>query len=301
MNCPLCGARTARLVGRVAPATDFLQCGRCTGVYCRPIPDRAGLAGFYHTQFYAGVSTRKSHWKERLLRRFYEGSRPPLIRNQWRTYPRARVAGRILDVGAGTGEFVADLAALGMDVVGLELSAEACRAAARRGLRMIQGDWASASFRDASFEFLRMHHVLEHMVDPPDALRRAARALAPGGELVVAVPNFDSIQARLGTARWLASDFPAHLYHFTPRALRLLVEGAGLAVRSVECFFSLHLVAGDWIRGFVRHPHLVIPGLRIGGPWVRGARVGDEIVLRATKLRRYTHGASELRSPPFSL
>ena len=71
-----------------------------------------------------------------------------------------------------------------------------------------------------------MWHVLEHVRDPKKNIETAARILKPGGRLVVAVPNFASLQARLGRGRWFHLDVPRHLFHFTPETLRGLLTRA---------------------------------------------------------------------------
>ena len=60
-------------------------------------------------------------------------------------------------------------------------------------------------------------HSLEHLPEPGEAIRHASRLLAPGGVVVVAVPNGASLQARAFGDRWLHLDRPRHLVHLTAR------------------------------------------------------------------------------------
>ncbi|MGH7440804.1 MAG: methyltransferase domain-containing protein, partial [Polyangiaceae bacterium] len=69
-----------------------------------------------------------------------------------------------------------------------------------------------------------------HMRSPADTVAQAARMLAPGGVLVLAVPNAEGLQARAFGSRWMHLDVPRHLFHFGPRSLRHVVEGVGLSV-----------------------------------------------------------------------
>ena len=92
----------------------------------------------------------------------------------------------MLDVGAGDGTLIDALARQGREAVGLER--EAGRPDVRdEPLGAIGGEWAAVVF----------WHSLEHLPDPGDAVRHAARLLAPGGVLVVAVPDAGSLQARI--------------------------------------------------------------------------------------------------------
>ena len=105
-----------------------------------------------------------------------------------------------------------------------------------------------------------MYHVLEHLHDPREALSKAYQLLKRGGLLVVAVPNFDSLQARIFRQRWYHLDAPRHLYHFTPHTLKMLLHEVGFKVLETRWFSLEHDWAG--IAGSI-HPQLV-PGL-LGG------------------------------------
>ncbi len=95
----------------------------------------------------------------------------------------------------------------------------------RYGVDVVVGDAVTADI-EGPFDVVTMWHVLEHLPEPVAALERAAELLAPGGRLIVSVPNNDSWQARLGGDDWLHLDIPRHIYHFTPRSLTL-ARGAG--------------------------------------------------------------------------
>jgi hypothetical protein len=87
----------------------------------------------------------------------------------------------------------------------------------------------------------------------------AAALLPPDGLLVVAVPNFGSLQARVFGARWFALDLPRHLVHLDARGLRSGLEALGLRITRTS-----HLRGGQvffgWVHGFVGwlpgHPDL---------------------------------------------
>jgi SAM-dependent methyltransferase len=172
---------------------------------------------------------------------------------------RARLAGRldrlagpgpILDVGCGEGWLLDALRARGRDAVGLERAGAvpAGGDAGRPGVLDVEvtdfderrGEWAAVVF----------WHSLEHLPDASGALDRAAELLAPGGLLVVAVPNLSSLQARTFGARWFHLDIPRHLVHLTSDALV-----AGVAARGFEVDRVSHWRAGQelfgWLHGLV--------------------------------------------------
>jgi SAM-dependent methyltransferase len=152
--------------------------------------------------------------------------------------------GRLLDVGSGKGAFLAAARDAGWDVLGVEFAAEAAEAArATFGIDVIVGDFLAIRPL-GTFDVVTMWHVLEHVRDPMGALVHAADSLKPDGRLVVSVPNIESLQARLGGEDWFHLDLPRHLFHFTPRSLATLVEGAGFRVERIGYLYPQMEIIG---------------------------------------------------------
>jgi len=100
-----------------------------------------------------------------------------------------------VDVGCGIGRAVADLADRGIAGTGVDRSATMVRAARLRypGLRFVEGDAAALPFPTGSLSWYRAERVCLHLDDPAAALAEARRVLAPGGRIVLADPDFDSV------------------------------------------------------------------------------------------------------------
>jgi hypothetical protein len=79
-----------------------------------------------------------------------------------------------------------------------------------------------------------MWHSLEHVHDPQEVVCAASRLLAPGGRLIVATPNIDSLSFRWFGSAWFGLDVPRHLTHFAPWTLQLLLQRAGFRVGKVH-------------------------------------------------------------------
>ena len=101
---------------------------------------------------------------------------------------------RVLDVGCSTGPITIPLLADGVDVVGVDLSAEhldALRGYAReRGLEadVVQADGGSLPFDDDSFDVVLVASVVHLVPEPQPLLREAERVCRPDGRIVVAGP-----------------------------------------------------------------------------------------------------------------
>jgi 2-polyprenyl-3-methyl-5-hydroxy-6-metoxy-1,4-benzoquinol methylase len=122
--------------------------------------------------------------------------------------------------------------------MGSELNEEAATYARERlGLPVTTQMVEDAAFPDGEFDLVILWHVLEHVRSPRAMLTEVARILKPGGTLLVAVPNFGSLEARLGGRDWFHLDVPRHLTHFTRATLQHALDNAGLTISSTN-FFS---------------------------------------------------------------
>lgn len=138
-------------------------------------------------------------------------------------------------MGCGSGEAIVALSAAGWECRGVETSPVAAVAARACGVDVVEAELSAAGFEEGSFDVVRFSHSLEHVADPARELREARRVLRPGGSLVVAVPNFGSLLARVLRSRWFYLDVPRHLWHFERRQLAELVERTGFRVTSIRC------------------------------------------------------------------
>ncbi len=76
--------------------------------------------------------------------------------------------------------------------------------------------------------------MLEHLREPRQAVEICHRALVPQGRLLLAVPNFGSLQSRVGGAEWFHLDLPRHVFHFTPQTLARLLESSGYEIEQMR-------------------------------------------------------------------
>ncbi len=152
---------------------------------------------------------------------------------------RLRPADRsVLDVGCGAGDNARHLKARGCTVHGVTLSRREFELAQPHVDRLTLADvetW-EWDYPDGSFDAVLLSHVLEHLIDPPAALRRLARLLRPGGRAYIALPNVANWRLRL---RFLAGRFEyddhglmdrTHLHFYTHFTAPRLVADAGLVL-----------------------------------------------------------------------
>jgi SAM-dependent methyltransferase len=154
---------------------------------------------------------------------------------------------QVLDVGCGRGVLCSALADRGFRVNGVEMSEEAVKGTDTRAEVRIAPKLSDAAYAACSFDQVILWHVLEHLPDPFATLEECHRILRPGGRLIVAVPNFSSLQARASGPAWFHLDAPRHLYHFPLSALRRLIERCGFRCGPAH-HFSLRQNPFGWIQ-----------------------------------------------------
>jgi len=163
---------------------------------------------------------------------------------------RAQTGGTMLDIGFGSGSFLAYMHARGWTVHGCDASPSACEQAARRwGIPTDCGDVDSLP-EEARYDLVVTNHVLEHVQEPQRMLEAIRRRMKPGGQLHIAVPNVACWEARL--TGWTGYQ-PYHLTYFSRETLSRIVNDAGFRVDTV----TTHEQFAGW---FLAILGTVVPG-----------------------------------------
>ena len=264
-ECPACGGRLEfwRSVPGSEPALasmrfSLMRCSECgTAVTAADATPDAHESGAYGTG-----APRLSRLASPVLRAF-DSRRLALLAEL--VPPPAR----LLDAGAGRGRFVRGARAAGYDAFGIEPSLRGARAAVLLGAPVEQVAIEDASVAAGSLDAVTLWHVLEHLDDPGAALRRIATWLAPGGALLVGVPNLSSWQARIGGARWYHLDVPRHRVHFSADGLSALLRASGFSVLSTHHVLLEHNPFGMWqslVNRLTRNPSYLYNLLKRNAP-----------------------------------
>lgn len=152
-------------------------------------------------------------------------------------------ARRILDVGCSAGVMGAALEARGATVTGIEFDAELAAMARGRVTTVIHGDVEELARTDAladeGFDCVVFADVLEHLRDPWAVVRWGAGLVAPGGSIVMSLPNIVHAKTLMALARRRWPYDPVgifdrtHLRFFARHNLDDLVDGTGFELVEV--------------------------------------------------------------------
>jgi SAM-dependent methyltransferase len=140
------------------------------------------------------------------------------------------------------------MAGQGWEVTGLDANVGAVKQVQEEhGLTALVGTLPHSDLQPGSFDVVTMWHSLEHVHRPLEILRETYRLLVPGGKLIVATPNIQSLPFYLFRRDWFGLDLPRHLTHFTPSTLTAMLQTAGFRADPVRQFRH-----GDWLRSSAR-------------------------------------------------
>jgi SAM-dependent methyltransferase len=154
----------------------------------------------------------------------------------------------VCDIGCGNGDQLRRFKALGYEVVGVEPDDDA-RALAREVGPVYRGtaEQLPHDLDGRAFDVVLMSHVLEHCIDPIRSIENVRRLVAPGGRLIIEVPN----NAATGFWRfgpvWPWADVPRHINFFTRRSLERLLENGGFKIEATFYTGYVRQYTADWL------------------------------------------------------
>lgn len=144
--------------------------------------------------------------------------------------------GRILDVGASTGDFLLAAKKKGWDVCGIEPNSSSCDVGKSKGIDVKCGFFEEEIVAElgGKFDVIHMGDVIEHVFDPVKFLKLAKKLLKPGGIVMIVTPDYNSLIARLLQTKPLE-----HVIFFTEKSLQLALKNAGFNSPKTQSWTTL--------------------------------------------------------------
>jgi 2-polyprenyl-3-methyl-5-hydroxy-6-metoxy-1,4-benzoquinol methylase len=210
-------ACTSSAYGECGP---IVRCNACGFMYQNPQPDPDWILSAYEDV----IDARYDDEREGRLHTFrHELERiSPLIE-----------PGRVLDIGSHVGVFLEVAAAMGWKAEGVEPSRWATDLARSRGLTVTCGTLDDLAVPPSSFDLVTLWDVIEHLPDPAEELWRLHKLLRPGGLVAISTMDVDAPIAQVLGRHW-PWYMQMHLFYFSRKTLRQLVENAGYEVLEIR-------------------------------------------------------------------
>lgn len=301
-ECPVC--RSSRRETRYKNLTDTLfhvapgawemhACRDCGLLHLDPRPTEASIARAYSDYYTHKTFKPMEPPASNLTGRVLQGLQNDYLHHYWGLKREFRIPGgrwvlvclpgfrrairyecrhlhppfpgaRLLDLGCGSGAFLAEAAALGWRADGLEPDPQAVAAGLKRTIPIRQGGLPDTGVADNTYDAVTMSHVIEHIHDPIAALKEVYRILKPGGMLWVSTPNAAGASHRAFGRHSRGLEPPRHLVIFSFQALLRTFSEAGF----VSVCAQKPKLASDWyfqssLQLLHKHPTPLSPTWRL--------------------------------------
>jgi len=220
--CNLCGADDTA-PWAVRNGMSVIKCRQCGLIYVNPRVDDPNPDDIYDTSYFDYY--KLTEWangktfirRVKLLEKYSPGK------------------GRILDVGCAIGDFMQVAKSRGWDPHGVDITADSIDEIRRRtGVEIKVGDFATVPYDENYFDVVNLGDSIEHMMDPHDALRKVHHILKPGGIGYLRTPDALHLMPLLFRQSWIQIKPKEHLFYFTRKTMRRMLEQSGLEILKVS-------------------------------------------------------------------
>lgn len=223
-SCPACDASGSQPImerfGR-----KVLQCQKCGVGFMDAFPKNLG--DVYSHEGYNATQEMSYLDNVDYRKRRFGLERLGIIRRHI-TKPIEHV--RLLDLGCGTGWFLEVAKSEGFNVNGIELGKEIAEQTSKRLGITISTVTIQDLPKTEKFDVITLFDVLEHVPDPKAVLKAVREHLVPGGIALIFIPNLDSVGLKILGERSSLVMPAEHLFYFTPKSLRGMIENVPLEV-----------------------------------------------------------------------
>jgi 2-polyprenyl-3-methyl-5-hydroxy-6-metoxy-1,4-benzoquinol methylase len=250
-----------------------------------PQPSLENLGKYYESEDYISHTDNKRSLFENL----YHFIKSIALKNKLNLINSHQpTKGSLLDIGAGTGDFLTVAKKDDWKITGIEPSDRAKSIAKNKGVAFVE---STNELEKESFDVITMWHVLEHVPDLDTQIKELKRLLKPTGTLLIAVPNFKSFDAKYYGKFWAAYDVPIHFWHFSKTAIQLLFDKEEMKLEKVLPMkfdsFYVSLLSEKYKSGKMNYPKAFFIGLQSNWRAKKDLEYSSHIYILKNKLKPF--------------
>ncbi|WP_346883441.1 class I SAM-dependent methyltransferase [uncultured Algibacter sp.] len=210
---------------------ELIQNPKCGFLETIPQPSLDKLPFYYQSEDYISHTDSKRN----LFEKIYHLVRSISLKKKLRLINSSSSGGKsLLDIGCGTGDFLKIAQQNNWDVSGIEPDSQARNIANKKTKDSVFETEHLKTFKASSFDVITLWHVLEHLPNLDEHITIFKKLLKPDGVLIIAVPNYNSYDAKHYKQFWAAYDVPRHLWHFNQDSISKLVLKQSFKVKKVK-------------------------------------------------------------------
>ncbi|MCE7068609.1 class I SAM-dependent methyltransferase [Dyadobacter sp. CY326] len=236
-KCPICEKSSFNNYLNVEDFTvshkefTIQQCNNCYFLFTNPRPSEEEIGAYYQSEDYISHHDEE---KKNVISKVYTAVRNRTIKQKVELINSLSPGkGNLLDLGCGTGNFLAAAAQDGWKISGMEPDSGARTQAQKKAGASIYESINASELGSQTFDIITLWHVLEHVHLLNETIDWLYQHLNPNGKILIAVPNPQSFDANKYGRFWAAYDVPRHLYHFTKGTIKTLLQKHNLEVKSI--------------------------------------------------------------------
>ncbi|SFU27208.1 Methyltransferase domain-containing protein [Pustulibacterium marinum] len=192
-----------------------------------PQPAENELGKYYESEDYISHTDAKRSLFEKMYHvvKSYSLNKKVKLIDSFKTEKKT-----LLDIGAGTGDFLMQAKTKGWEVTGIEPNENAIANATKKGITL---HTSLDKIANEKFNVITLWHVLEHLPNLENQIEQISSLLKPNGVLVIAVPNYKSYDAEYYKEFWAAYDVPRHLWHFSKEGIAQLFSKQNFGISKI--------------------------------------------------------------------
>jgi len=223
--CPLCHSENREVRYTGFGTHEVVRCGQCAMHYLYPRLTEAAMRQFYEQDDYfeggeSGYSDTSYSDQEAALRATFK-------RLMLNLKKRNLTGGSLLEVGCGYGFLLAEAEGFFKNRVGTEFSPEGVRQSSKKADAVYEGGIEQLP-DDARFDCVLATHVIEHVYEPLEFIKKLVAHVKPGGTIVLAAPDMGGMLRKAMGRRWASFKVPEHVLYFDADTLSSVMRDAGL-------------------------------------------------------------------------